>query len=307
MSIPRKHHYLPRFYLERWARNGEVIRYIRPRGSEGPLDCKSKAPAGIAYERDLYQLPDITDPAESQQIELRFFQGIDDRAATALQRLDAGATLGPTDRAALARFMISLLHRSPSRLGAIRRELAEQRDETAFKNLKGIELEQVLKSMANRLLEMLVGSDEAARLLSQLVPHPITLHRARKQLLTSDRPVSVSAQLVSHDAFMILPHAPDRLIVFTKVPEIARSFATQDQDVLIKGINRAVVEQAEDIIIAADRHAIRMVDKLFLRPQAGTTRDPIGLIRRKAPLVDLVPKPRTISRHLKTGLKYLGS
>ena len=305
MSIPRKHHYLPQFYLERWARDGEVVRYIRPQGKDGPIECKSKAVKGVAYERDLYQLPDIADAAESQQVELRFFQEVDDRAATALQRLDAGATLDIADRTALVRFMVSLLHRSPSRLDAIRRELAEKREGAPFRDLEGAALERALKSMSIRLLEMLVGSDQGPTLLSRLVPHQIIIGDAGKTLLTSDRPVSVSAQLISPDAFMVLPYAPDRMIVFTKIPDIARSFATQDRNVLVRGINCAVVEQAEDIVVAADRDALRMVDKLFLRPQPGTTKDPVGLIRRKAPFRDLFPRPKGISRHRKTDLKYL--
>lgn len=305
MSIPRKHHYLPQFYLERWARGGEVVRYIRPQGKDGPIECKSKAPKGIAYERDLYRLPDIADAAESQQVELRFFQAIDDRAATALQRLDNEAALDRDDRAALARFMVSLLHRSPSRLGAIRRELAAQREDAPFRDLEGAAFERALKSMSIRLLEMLVGSDDGATLLTQLIPHRIVIEGAGRTLLTSDRPVTVSAQLVAPDAFMVLPYGPDRMIVFTKIADIARSFATQQRNVLVRGINCAVVEQAEDIVVAADRDAFRMVDKLFLRPQPGTTRDPVGLIRRRAPFRDLFPRPRGISRHRKTDLKYL--
>ncbi len=306
MSIPRDHHYLPQFYLERWARNGKVVRYTRPRGSEGPLAVKRKAPRGIAYQRDLYQIPDIQDPVASQRLELIFFQHVDDQAATALQFLDAGKSLTENHRVALVRFVISLLHRSPSRLSAIRREIA-QSPGAPFQHLKGADLEQSVKSMANRLLEMLVGSAQAATLLAELVPHRIIVPSGTKSFLTSDRPVSVSGQLVSPDAFMALPYGPDRMILFTKVADIARSFATQTPNILVKGINGAVVEQAEDLVVGSDDHARRMVDRLFLRPQPNTVRDPVGLVRRKAPFVDLSPKPRVFSRHRKADLKYLGT
>jgi len=305
MSIPRNHHYLPQFYLDRWATGGRLVRYTRPRGPAGPLECSNKAPKGIAYERDLYRLPYIDDPAASQRIELRLFQEIDDRAAIALQRVDEGITLGRDDRIALGRFMVSLLHRSPSRLAAIRTELAAQPD-APVGGLEGAALEQALKSLANHLLEMLVGTDLAATPLIDLIPHPIKLPAGSKTLLTSDRPVSASAQLISPDAFLVLPFGPDRLIVFTKIASIARSFASQPPNVLVRGMNGAVVEQAEDLVVAADRDAARMVDRLFLRPQPDTTRDAIGLIRRKAPLIDLFPRPRVFSRHDKAGLKYLG-
>lgn len=173
MSIPRDHHYLPQFYLDRWARNGEVIRYVR-RGPEGKLDCRPKTPKWVAYERDLYRLEDVEDPRESQALEMSLFQLIDDRAATAFQRL------------------------------------------------------------------------------------------------------------------------PDRLVILAHSEEVVRSFSSQPTDVLVAGINQAVVEQAKDIVIAADKNASRMVDRLFLRPQPDQIFDTIGTIRRRAPLVDMRAAARQI-------------
>lgn len=306
MSVPRDHHYLPQFYLERWAVGGEVVRYVRPTGSDGPLHCKSKAPRAIAYERDLYQLPDVSDPVGSQRLELRFFQQIDDRAASALQKLDTVVPMGGDERVALARFMVSLLHRSPSRLKAIRAELARQTAGAPYEGLEGDDFERVLKATANRLIEMLISSPQGSSLIAKFGSYRVDVGGAAVPLLTSDRPVTVSAQLVSPDAFMILPYAPDRLLILARDAETARAFTTQPVTTLVKGINRAVVEQSEDVVVASDRGATAMIDRLFLRKQPGITTDPIGLIRRKSPLIDLRPKVRSFSRHDKSAIKYLG-
>ncbi|NBB41372.1 DUF4238 domain-containing protein [Sphingobium yanoikuyae] len=285
MSIPRKHHYLPQFYLERWTRNGELYRYVRPQGADGILDCKRRAPKAVAYERDLYQMPNIADAERSQFLEMEFFQRIDDRAAIALRKVDSQQHTSPEDRVALAQFMISLLHRSPSRLATMRTELAKQTEGAPYNGLSGATLDTALKSTANQLLALLIGSKDGTKIVGDFRAFRIDTSRATRTLLTSDRPVTVSAQLISDDAFMILPYAPDRLLILTHLPDIARSFASQRPNDLVTGINQAVVEQSEDIIVGADDCAFRMVDRLFLRPQADRILDSIGLIRRKSPLV----------------------
>jgi hypothetical protein len=306
VSIPRDHHYLPQFYLERWARDGTVVRYVRPRGANGPLDCKRKPPKAVAYERDLYQQPDIQDLAASQALELKFFQQIDDRAAIALRKLEEGERGTGEDRVALSRFMVSLLHRSPSRLTAMRKELAQRTTGAPYDGLEGDEFDRVLKATTNRLLAELVHSPEAARLVSQFRAFKVDVSASSKTLLTSDRPVMLSAQLVASDAFMIMPYAPDRLLILTHKEPIAGSFSSQDPTVLVNGMNQAIVEQSEDIVVASDERDRPMVDRLFLRPGPNVVFDAIGLIRRKSPLVDLSPRVRKFSRHDKRAMKYLG-
>ena len=306
MSIPRDHHYLPQFYIDRWARDGKVFRYVRPRGKDGPIDCKRKPPKAIAYQRDLYHQPDISDPIDSQSLELRFFQQIDDRAAKALQKLEQRQHGTGEDRIALAQFMISRLHRSPSRLNAMRAELAERTLGAPYENLEGEEFDSVLKSITNRLLAMLVESSDATSMIAKFKIFNIDVSGSSKTLLTSDRPIMVSAQLIAHDAFMMLPFGPFRLVLLTHKEAIARSFSSQNPDVLVAAVNQAVVEQSEDIVIAADTGATRMIERKFLRLNADQSRDSIGLIRRKSPLIDLNPKTRTFSRHDKKGMKYLG-
>jgi len=307
MNIPRAHHFLPQFYLDRWARDGKLYRYIRPLGADGKLHGAWKPPRAVAYERDLYHLPDIEDPAESQALEMRFFQQIDDRAAKALARFDRGEHGTTEERVALSQFMVSLLHRSPSRLQAIRGELAKQSRGAPFEGLEGEAFDHALKSTSNRLLNALVESADASSVVSQFQTFGIDVTDARRTLLASDRPITVSAMLIAPDAFMILPYAPHRLLVLARDPRVAQAFASQDATVLVEGINQAVVEQSMDVVIAADANATAMVDRLFMRPQPGRVLDSIGLIRRKSPLIDLRPKAREFSRHRKNAMRYLGS
>lgn len=307
MSIPRDHHYLPKFYLERWATDGKLVRYVRPLGADGKLDCKWKSPKSIAYQENLYHLPDIQDPVESQHLELRFFQQIDDRAAKALQKLDASITGSWEDRVALAQFMISLLHRSPSRLAQIRAELEERTADAPYRDLDGDAFDNAVKATANRLLASLIESDSAVKIITEFKIFKVQVGDTKQRFITSDRPITVSTQLISPDAFMIMPYAPDRLVILAKHETIATSFSSQYADVLVTGINTAIVEQSADIIVANDKSATRMIDRLFLQPSPGRIFDAIGLIRRDSPLRDMSPKVRQFSRHKKNEMKYLGS
>jgi Protein of unknown function (DUF4238) len=303
MSVPRKHHYLPKFYLDRWAMSGQVFRYVRPLGPAGKLHYQKDFTAAVAYKCDLYHQPDIHDPVASQSLESRFFQQIDDRAAVALQKLDQSKQGSLADRIALSQFMISLLHRSPSRLDAIRSDLAERTEGAPYDGLEGDDFDNVVKSTANRLLAALIESPESASIISKFRAFKIEVKGASKTLLTSDRPITVSAQLIAQDAFMILPYAPDRLVILTHIEAIAEAFSSQNPNALVEGINQAVVEQSEDIVIACDNRATRMIDRLFLRPQPGRVLDSIGLIRRKSPMIDFTRKTPNFSRHDKNEMK----
>ena len=306
MSIPRDHHYLPQAYLERWTRNGKLFRYIRPRGPNGPLDCKQKSPKAVAYERDLYRLRDVEDPRESQSLELKFFQQIDDRGIQALRQLDSLERGTGEQRVALSQFMISLMHRSPSRLQSIRKELAERLGDAPEGVHDDPRFDGALSSTANRLLASLVGSPRGAEIVSRFKVFKVTAERARNRFLTSDRPITVSSQLIARDAFMILPYGPDRIAILCHDEEIARAFSSQDPDTLVHGINSAVVEQSKDVIIASDRAEGAMIARTFLRPRSDVVFDPVGLIRRKSPFTDLRPRVRTFSSRNKKAMLYLG-
>ena len=297
---------MPQAYLERWTRNGKLFRYIRPRGAEGPLECKPKTPKGVAYKRDLYSLPDIIDARDTQKLELEFFQRIDDRAAVAIQKIERGERGQSADRVALAQFMISLLHRTPSRLQDLRDELSSTTDGAPYQGLEGADFDAKVKATANRLLAILVESPEGARIVGKLDIHLLKLGEGKPCFLTSDRPITISSQLIAPGAFMILPISPKSLVMLCNDKEIVRSFATQGDKRLAEGINQAIVEQAKEVVIAANCDATRMIDRLFLRPRASCEFDSIGLIRRKAPLTDFRVKVRAFSRDRKRDMLYLG-
>jgi Protein of unknown function (DUF4238) len=104
VSIPRKHHYVPVFYLKQWTGpDGRLCEYKRVAG-------RRTFPAGTAYQKDLYRLEGVPD-ALAQAVESKFMHLVDTEANYALDKIVSGDT-SPWDarmRSAWARFLSSQL------------------------------------------------------------------------------------------------------------------------------------------------------------------------------------------------------
>ena len=80
MSIPRKHHFIPVFYLKQWATGGKLIEYAKKRGR---FIWKSVGLDATGFQRDLYSFPELPSP-DAQHIEKVFLNYADQKAAHAL-------------------------------------------------------------------------------------------------------------------------------------------------------------------------------------------------------------------------------
>ena len=118
MNPPRKHHYIPAFYLKQWA------------GADGKVCVMRKVPSGLSVLRrspnatgfkvDLYKIDNVP-PEQAQQFESVFLTLADNDAYHALQKLIAdNRDWTPRYRSAWARFVISLLFRNPENVSDIR-------------------------------------------------------------------------------------------------------------------------------------------------------------------------------------------
>ena len=124
-NAPRKHHYLPIFYLKRWAGlDGRACEFSRPFKEIVP---RRAHPAGTGYAIDLYSMQGFP-PELAQQIEEKFFRATDSLAADALKRLETNGPGGPWKsemRSAWYRFLISHRRRQgdhqPPAIGDCRR------------------------------------------------------------------------------------------------------------------------------------------------------------------------------------------
>mgnify|MGYP001161390673 CR=1 FL=1 len=110
-SGPRRHHYPPRFYLNGFSRDDLLWIY----------DCelneiRQQTPINTAVERDYYSIED-EDGNRNNAVE-EYLSTVEDKARTAIQRLEAGENLNDDLRTHLSIFMALLLARTPVFEGA---------------------------------------------------------------------------------------------------------------------------------------------------------------------------------------------
>jgi uncharacterized protein DUF4238 len=282
VSVPEKHHFLPRFYLERWASGGKVTRFVRPRGAGYPIHRKSVAPAAVAYERNLYEVPTANTPAARQMLELEFYQRIDDRAAIALDKIDREQHGTANDRIAFAQFVLSLLLRNPAHIeharNQLRAALRKRPDESGF--------EDMLTAEVNLMLADIIQSPRSVEMMASMKVFKIGTPKASLSLLTSGRPTMLSHNIPSRDGFILFPYAPDKMIALVNDPDVASAFYTQEPDALVRAINDAVVVQAQSVVIGGEDADREFVDQRFLRPDAVSLGaiDQNGMVRWRSPL-----------------------
>jgi hypothetical protein len=122
MSEPRKHHYIPVFYLKQWA--GQDRQVCGYRVQPGKIVSRRKFPDGTGYKHDLYRI-DGASGLVAQEVERKFMHMVDTQANYALQKLARGDStlLDGKMRSGWTRFILSLLFRNPEAVSTIKRQM----------------------------------------------------------------------------------------------------------------------------------------------------------------------------------------
>ena len=267
MSVPVDHHYLPQFYLSRWADNKKVYRFVRPLGVGGQLHRKRVSPKAIGYEKGLYTIGPTDDPLTANRLELEFLQKIDSGAATALAKLDRDQPASLEDRTIFAQFLISLLHRSPSRLVWMEQELRKRIASTGLDISK--EPDEWFRDASREVFADLVSSDWSLRIFQNFRIFRVDVADSRHTLLTSDKPTMMSNGLLDAAGFLMVPIGPRQLLIVTKEERVADAFSSQRPNALVSAVNDAVVRQADSVVIASDPKHESFIDKRFLLEKRG--------------------------------------
>lgn len=305
MSIPKKHHYLPKFFMDRWAYpEGKLIEYRRPRDK---LVMKHRYPAETGYIFELYANENKTDPLERQALEMVFMQKVDDRAADALKHLEQSPTkrMDPLLRDAWSRFLMSLMHRSPERVKVLMAKVAEYENTTLnpdleekYASLRGpndpatfdewiAEQEPLAPDLRVRLLKLLIDSPRIGTALITMQWQLYTLKRPRFGFLTGDHPIMLSNGIGHPRGFVLLAISPTTLFIAARDPKVANAFTSQRPNGLETAVNDAVIRQSRHVIIARNDSQRAFVDKRFLKMAMPVGAN--GYYTWNSPLIDLPP------------------
>jgi uncharacterized protein DUF4238 len=277
MQVPLKHHYLPVFYLKRWAGSDQrLCEFSKPHREVKP---RRVYPEQTGFVNRLYETKGLP-PDQAQRLEQLFMQPIDSQAADALALLEGDPsrlTREPKLRSAWSRFIMSLLMRMPDDMTTLKRGLEEEWNrrlpeiEREYAKRRGSEdpltieeyldqqrgphdIEQWGMSLAPSLIDH--------RGIGELLNNMRWLVRridGDAQFLTSDRPVVMTASLGVEHAYLFLPIGPKAAFVAINDIETQRMVEARDPAEQIKAVNQRLTRNATKRVYACDDHPLEFV------------------------------------------------
>lgn len=287
MELPRKHHYKPAFFLNRWA--GKDGRLCEMRLIRGKVVLKRPSPDGTGWIKDLYRTAGVPEEI-SQDLELNFMSPLDNDAAVALDRILSGKMLDTEHRAAWARFLLSLLYRNPECVETIRTHMEEmwaegtaalepdyaarrsQHDESTFAEATMKRLPGAPGISTANMIADVIDNSRAVPDISRMRWTCVDVSRSRLSLLTSDRPVVMPLGLGNPRAHIALPIGPHRLFVAAYSDQFAKALPVASHTKIVKLMNVDVVRQGRQFVWGTDDAQIE-----FVRKHIGTAHDRVIL------------------------------
>jgi len=270
MTTARKHHYVPKFYLEGFTREerGSLVVYDRAR-----KQYRSQKPVNILHIRDYYAL-EQEDGTLNYDIEKAFSQ-IEGAAKAIIVKLDEGGSLTDVERLELALFTAFQFTRTPAFLATIEaadRGLAERLTDLLAPS--GHTLSDVVDKNGDPIGSFIRHRDDLLRLalklamemapaLSQMNMAVIERPTDRTSFVTSDSPfclVAISPSrhvgvgVLSDNSLKLMPLSQKScLFIQGKGGGFTRSTADREQ---VRSINLTVAMRCRDFLIGRDQSLV---------------------------------------------------
>jgi len=281
------HHYIPKFYLKRWANQRDGMVTVFQQQPSG-LHAKLKAPAGTGYVKHLYTA--TMNPKLGDQLETQFMQRVDDDAAKVLELmlLPTIPELTTKQHNAWVQFLMSLMHRSPQRIATLRAQLEHHlpasRDNLTEELLREYEelrrpgdpdtLHEYLENVrpadieygSLRLVADLSNSQLVGDTLVKLRKRVVRFHQPKHNLITSDRPLIMTGGLGNPETVIMLALDPLHLFLAGHSEERLLALGPAGDDGrMIRFYNMRVCQEAEQYVYATSVAQRPYVEKHFRR------------------------------------------
>jgi Protein of unknown function (DUF4238) len=267
MSEPHDHHFIPAFYLTRWAReDGKLIEFTR---KHNKLIAKPVGPRSTGFEVDLYEARDLPE-AQRQYLEKVWFQYLDRTANEAL-KIHMGEASQWTNELvnAWSRFVFGIHFRHPHAMPELRsaakaiwegsgskfqndwEEIKEPEHPKSFdKYLAKVDPFTAAKMQVNLIIKTF-DNEELVGHMNQMVWGVIDVSTAPERFVTSDRPVCIH-NLKKPDGAIFLPISPSKLFVAAEERASLDKVAAQKSIDLVRRVNAFVVGRARLYVWASD-------------------------------------------------------
>jgi hypothetical protein len=283
MNVPRKHHYIPVFYLKQWrGTDGQLCEYRH--GANDRIMTRRTFPNGTGYLKDLYRVDGLPD-AIAQEVEQKFMAPVDTKANLALRKLVRNDT-APWDsemRSAWTRFILSLRFRNPEAVSIIKSQMVAVWNallENARRNYETVRYDGDPATFEEFMArtDSIMPMKAAMRLLTEIIDNPrtgttisdmkwsrVSLTASTISLLTSDRPLDMPHGLGASEAYIALPIGPRMLFVADYNGTSVRQLGALDPTSIVKSVNTAVVHQARQFVWGLDDGQLRFVKNRMSR------------------------------------------
>lgn len=308
---PWRHHYLPEFYLKRWAVDGKLVQFSKPWGNTvKPKRCSPRE-TGFADARE--ELKDL--PLEAKaMMEQKLLSPVDHLASQVLEKFEAAApSITIDERVAWAQFLMSICFRNPEYVRDIRKRLFDSvqittpsserhwrknRRAGAPKTLAEAMRQEVndrpaeLSRETLKLAGEMMGSARIAMRLVNMKWGSFQTHSLLPALLTSDRPVQWINSLADEDCHIIMPIGPKRIFWAVKSQQMALTMQAADRERIIEFVNDYAVRRAVKYVYAmSDSHLAYVqrtmgVDPPVLTPDLFTVDTPASQIAKEKAAVE---------------------
>ena len=268
MSIARRHHFVPQFYLAQWANDADSRLFEFKRRYKG-VTPRPTFPAGTGYKFDLYRVDGLPEPLASS-VETKFMGLVDGRADAALQRILSGDRSPWTQelRSAWTRFILSLLFRNPSTVAMIKQQMkdiwiaatddlkenyASRRipdDPDTFEEFIAKTDPASPHKVAFIFLQDVIDNQLLGPAIFEMIWSTVDVSNSHIPLLTSDRPLDMPFGLGDPLAHIAMPVSKNKLFVAYNESSLLKNIHTFAPSDIVKRMNKITVAQAREFVWA---------------------------------------------------------
>lgn len=276
----QRHHYIPKFYLRKWLGSDFKLEEFARVPPSNQIRSRRRGVDSTGYAEDLYTMPGVTDQTK-QNIERLFMGVVDSRAAEARNMLLAGTIPQGELRLAWARFILTMLMRSPEEISRFKSEFTRQwavsdpELQSEYEKQRRPEWPDQLEDYA-RSVDPTITERQALLVATQLMQNKNVIQllmkaewwvldtsSVKRALMTSDHPVVMTNGLGRPDGHFGIPIGPRHLFVAFMQREFSASFRRLPVGKIVRLTNEAVIGQARRSVYGLDAANIAEVRRLM--------------------------------------------
>lgn len=267
MVAPRKHHFIPAFYLTQWTdSNHQLIEWSKPFRGVKPI---RRHPNATGFQEDLYTFHALV-PEARQWFEQKFLKETDDLASQALKQIMKGRSnaLNTRQKSAWVRFMMSLNLRQPDVVSEIREAIeilwnnhdcfTKKEYDIARSSTDPLTFNDYLDKLSpdgqtRAQIDLLVGCMDNPEIGRRIIGMPwsiLDVSTSTEPLLTSDWPIDLDVG--GNPASVTLPISPTMLFMACDDKSIFEDIQRSNQTDIVRTMNDYTICHARRYVFSSD-------------------------------------------------------